>query len=52
MVGVTGPDGPSVDDVEALRHALAAAERRAATLAELAALMNEGATPWSWPSGR
>lgn len=32
-------------DVEALRHSLAAAERRAATLAELTALMSEGRDP-------
>jgi len=36
---------PATSDVAALRAALTIAERRAATLAELAALMNEGRNP-------
>ena len=40
-----GQDNPHAKDVDALRWALAASERRAATLAELAGLMSEGRDP-------
>ncbi|MYU11081.1 GAF domain-containing protein [Streptomyces sp. SID8361] len=39
------PDPPIVSEIDTLREALAAAERRAATLAELTALMSEGRNP-------